>query len=763
LAPERLRADVNNAAQIKMVEHYNLIIRKKAELDHTEARGIHLQTIQRASDEMGGYVTSGGDPEVVGAKMLELRVLIEQGDRFNYYLDDEKAMLLNGIDRQYAMSSIIENLLNLAPNDDIAAADLIEGLVNFGNGTGTIQMVDEAGNIAKVPALDLPMTHDERMTMAEYAINLVNQRSAAFDNVNDSRLLRDKKDFYDWFDKHAVYQALSKQPLDLNRLLFEFRVADDNINTFGYDDSLRNEIKNIILSETLNQRTETMSQWEIDFLAGFGPWMERTSQELQKRLGDRPISSLTQQEQRDIEHQVRMTVGSVPGGNKQSAEGARTIGKYYTALTSRDYTPEFYENLIANWDSRDVQELEWQIDTQMSKIGIWSEASINAIVGKLMTPEGMNPETLQRTLDVARMFWDNPSFRNNMMDENALGRTVGGALNDLFSYGGQPTIGNVNKLLENYSDPNYSRFGPWANVSEEDRQLFLQTAEVAIADVFEADWYNLWSRTGKVVGGRRLDFNPWNSTLAGIPGEVTEAVKIQLMAESGHIDRKRPESFYPYIRMSVDKVLHDKGYGASAIGYSQVRHSEVYHGAFMYDWFAGYRKPDYAISQFPPEYFAMGQPDASGKRSIDQNLMKFTTEDFQEVLNDVAKQRNDEKWIAGENAALVYNGERAAAFGYPTWDIMLILADGTTEILTQETPYGVSRINFNMNDARVRNDKFRADGGENNKLSVRMRVNSQNGNVSNFDPYALLGPENPVWTEMPKPAKEPVWIELPET
>jgi len=251
LAPDFIKADVNNTAQIKMVEHFNHIIRVKAERDHTEARGLQLQTIDNHMTELGGYVAGNADPDVIGAKMLEARAAIEQGDELHFWLDDEKQMMLDGIDRQFVVSKISSLINSLPPGDDVAAKELALALNGFANGEGTFPMIDEAGNISDVPLDEVPMAQDERIQIAEFATKLLVTQTGAFTDVQDARLSRDWEDFFDWFSPHALLSITpgSGVALDMPRLYREFDAAHRKVVDLGYKDTLREAIRDLITQQ----------------------------------------------------------------------------------------------------------------------------------------------------------------------------------------------------------------------------------------------------------------------------------------------------------------------------------------------------------------------------------------------------------------------------------------------------------------------------------------------------------------------------------
>jgi hypothetical protein len=733
LAPDFVKADVNNTAQIKMVEHFNHIIRVKAERDHTEARGLQLQTIDNHMTELGGYVSGNAEPDVIGAKMLEARAAIEQGDELHFWLDDEKQLMLDSIDRQFVVSKISSLINGLPPGDDVAAKEMALALNGFANGEGTFPMVDEAGNIADVPLEDVPMAQDERILIAEFATKLLATKHGAFTDVQDARLNRDWEDFFNWFSPHALNAITpgSGVQLDIGRLYVEFDKAHRKVVDLGYDDALRETIRDLITQQVGGGRNMSAEQTAFD--EDWQAWNRMVRIETEKRLADTDPQSLTQQEALELRHGVLRDTGGLSSGNQQTAANSRFVSEYYSGMAARDLTgPEGrdYWNDVLQAPTQDKwAEVEWLAKYQFSPIGIWPQELSAAIIGKMNDPEGMSQRTLEDTMRLTRAFWDQPTFQNNMTDGNALGTQVGRTLDHLFRMGGQPTAEEAQYFLEKFRDPDWSPQKVWASRDSDDRDAYIASADKAIDNFFNANWRTGWMRRGLQTG--TVGFNPFDDDLAGVPPDVKFDVMQRVIANAGFIDSSQPEMFNIFIAQSVDKAMHDKGYAPTQIGYSRFRHND----SFSHEW----TRPDAAIVAFPPEYFARtdNQGNLTPSGTVNKELMGLVTENFQVVLDHYWKQRfgnlpvNEQpaRWVAGVNTGLRYNGDASAKLNTPHWDIMLVRAGGLEpEVLNESGLFDGTNFTFNMDEAVFRFNKIQdVKRREAQERRAKIRLDYQTG------------------------------------
>jgi len=719
LAPDFLKPDVNNAAQVKMVEHYNHIIRQKAERDHSEARGVHLQFMDDLSDELIGYIESGADDEIVGAKMLEIRAAIEQGDELNYWLDDEKMMMHDTLNKRMSLAEIITQIQRVPLGDDVAQAEMIQSLSEFANGDGKIVVVNELGERERVDVTDIYPNPEDRAAIAEVAANTLNAKMANFENLQDARLQRNWEKFFNWYDQHAVTQAAAGQPLDMGRLSEEFSKAHNDVMTKGYDSTLREAIRNIMLGQYTSGGDGSMSKWKERFLEGWVNWHERYQIERENFLQGRNIEDLTPDEMSDLHEMVVDRIGSIPGGHVQSEAATDEVNEFYTALTGRTFDQSLYEDLIANPDDPRWAELKnWM--PLMGEIGLWDRGMVNAMIGKLRDPETMSPETLKNVLALNRMFWEEPTFRYNMIDSNALGGRIGRALDYVHRTKMNPTPAELKKILDQFADSNWSPRKDWLARSPEERETFRNMANERLEKVFQAQWTSAWWPSGIQAPGLFTE-------LAGIPEEVRSLVIDSVIAEAGFIDTNDPETFDTFIYRATHRALAQSGWTPSKIGYSPQRYGANYDGLF-----GGFDRPDYALSKYAPEYYAR---DKNG--NVDRTMIRYVEEDAQVVLNAYEKQTGN-KFVIGKNAALIYNGEASRRQSakmndgqwHPMYEIALIKDDGNYETLQEYQQLEGVPVYFNMMGSMVRYRKDERKMMElRNQRTAAFRTDYQNGQL----------------------------------
>ena len=470
LAPDYLKADVNHTAQVKMVEHFNHIIRVRAERDHTEAKGMQIQTIDDLMDDVVGYVSGGAPAEIIGAAVLKAKAAVEQGDALHFWLDDEKRERMEAIDRQYAVATISRLVTTLPQGDPVAAKELALALNNFANGVGDFPMVNAAGEIVHIPLEDMPISQIERIAISEFALGILQKQEEAFGNLQDARLTRDWEDFQNWYIPHQ-FDVLTNPTvgLDMERLQREFRSADFNVQTKGYQDTLRNYILDEMQKAVTGGGKPTAFQKAFD--PGFIEWVNQMNAEQARTRQGRPREDFTPEELRDQWQAARQVVGNIPGGyREQTKAGAQEVTPYYTSLTGVNMDRQFYSDLINNPDDPRWADLETLVPSRMSLIGIWDDPLRDTLIGRLTNTEGMNQESLEGTMKLARLFWEQPTFKRNIRDSSALGEDLGGALNSIFNRTGNIQVADFQKRLENFTDPNYSpavKIGPLVLLSHE--------------------------------------------------------------------------------------------------------------------------------------------------------------------------------------------------------------------------------------------------------------------------------------------------------
>lgn len=717
LAPDHLKPDVNTTAQIKMVEHFNHITRVKAERDHAAAKGVHLQAMGDIYDDVLGYAEAGAEEEAI-AKMQEFRAKVAEGSfegGFNYFTEDEMQTHLETLEDGFTFGSLIGEI-NSVPDDELAYAEMVEKMTDFGMGKGKVKVIGLDGEVGYDDVENVFPNPEERNKIATHAIALLNQRATSFSNVQDKRLQRDWERFYDVYSPMAL-NALRGGEVDLDWLFTEFDKAHRNVLELGYDDQLREEIRRLIGLHTTDDGS--WSQERQDFDDQFRAYWRMYGEEDADRYGNVDPSSMSPDDIIKRDFDVEMSVGNIAPGSKQTAGNTRWIGEYYSTMSGRkmhgDEGYDYWNQLLQNPSHEGWNEVEWMAKYRFNKIGLWPQELTAAIQGKLRDVEGMNQETLDSTLRLARIFWDEPTFRANMTDGNALGRRVGGALNHMFRMGGQPTVAEATEYLKNFGDPDYRPQDSYNSMDKDAKADFDAAADSAIDKYFSGSW--IFRPKGLQAEGR--GFNPFDEDVAGVPFALKNAIMQRVIGQSGFIDPDDPDQFIPFIHKIANETMRELGYATSELGYSPMRYGENY--------FAEWTRPDTAIVQWAPEYFA--RDPVTG--NVDRHLMGRMKENMQVVLDWYGDEsRYDWDFVAGKNAALEYNAEASARLGRgPAFNIRLIRDNGIeTEYLTETGITGGDRVILTMEEAMLWNEKRKEEKRiRQNEITQRMRTDFQNG------------------------------------
>jgi len=721
LAPDMLKPDVNQSGQVITVEHYNRIIRVTAERDHAEAREVHLNSIQTIRNDLIGYVESDAPQDVINAQMMKLRAAIVEGrdireGGFSFWNDAEMSDMLDDVEQTYALSRLVASVVNL-PDDPVAHAEALQALTDLALGEGSIQMIDEFGEAYISPVAEIWPNPADRIALSAIASDVLRLKGIAFQGVRDARLDRKVIDFFNWFTPHAVHNLPKGIPLDIDRLYDEFLKADADVKSFGFDDTLREAIADIILGTLTGG--PNMTQWEEDFIPGWQSWNERFEAEVLRLLDGEPMESYSKEEQREIANAAYDTIGSVPGGHDQTPDGAREIWKYYNGMTGLELDQGFYDDLIDNPNHPRWADLDYFVPGQLAHIGIWQKELSDAIIGRLMDPEGMNTSTLTQTMRLARRFWDSPSFRDNMQDKNALGPQVGGALELIFDNNGMITADNVQKVLESFGRSGYNPHMKYDDMSDLVKAEWEAKAKAYLETKFTNNWWAL-GIIGMGVKGVEVPrwfeggYNPLAPQLTGIDGIYQDRIIGKLKLKSGRMDPDNPDAFSPFINDAVNEVMKENGLAPTKIGFSATRYSNYYEwSGWPNTWPREFSRPTWAIVQRPPEWYVAQDKDISKGGVVNRDAMVYVEDNFQKILNDYSEQTwpgEEPHYKAGVNAGLRYSGLNTAPdrLGQPTWEIVLLARNGVDQkILTKQGKWGDVRVLFTLENAlkRYREDR----------------------------------------------------------
>ena len=708
LSPDILKTDVNQSAQVVMVEHYNQIIRRTAEKDHAEARAVSLTSLNDLGDELVGYVEAGATDAQISAQMLKIRAVIEEGrdvreGGFGFWGEAEAELMLDQVDKRYVLSKLISSITGL-PDDPVAHADALQALDDFSAGDGTISMINEFGEHYTADVTEIYPNPDDRAEIVAHSVSVLALKERAFLGVRSARLERDMDTFFNWFSPHAL---ANKDNWDLPRLYEEYDKAHQNVLLHDYDDTLRETIRGLIDQQETGM-TGTASQWQKDFDPVYQNWMDRYEAEMAKFFDGRPASDYTDDEVRDFNDATLRRIGNIT--SDQSASSEREIGRYYNGMTGRDLTQGYWEDMIENRNHPGWSEMQLMVPSRLARVGVWPKEVNDAIKGKLEAPESLSRDTLNNTLELARLFYDQPSFANNMEDANALGTQVGGALRYLFDNNGMLNADNVREQLDNFGRSDYR---PYINYDKMPDEVKLEWEAQAKAYLAGAMENNNWMSIGpaKGVEAPRWSEGGWNPLapqLTGLDSIFQNLVIDKLKKYAGRMNPDNPDSFAPYISRAVNEVLQENGLAPTKIGYNADRYSNYYEaGGWPNQWLRGFTKPTWAVVQRPPEWFVANHPrynafSKDGK--VNRDVMEFITADFQKVLTAYSKARwpdDETHWKAGENAALIYSGINSASDreAIPSWTIVLIGDNGIDqETLTRGGLFEDDPVLFNLEE-----------------------------------------------------------------
>jgi len=676
LAPDRLKGDVNNAAQITMVEHFNHIVRAKAERDHVEAGEVHLQSTEKLYDDMAGYAFGGADDEIVGAKMLEIRAHILQGEQFNYWNAAASAEQAALIDKRYAVAGITGDIARLAA-DPVTHAAAIEQLEQFALGNGTLRMVDEAGNVAIVDAQEIMPDPEEREAIAAVGIATIKNKEASRGSYETERHGRQADNFEHWFLQHSITQASIGGQLDMANLQSWFNKAQDESN-----EPLMKRIQQVMVGAYAGAVGESGTRAErraVQALAFTSRQRANATNQFMKDNGMENLDSLSDEQKVALDEAIWRSTG--PVDIPQSAEMAEDIGGMYDAMAGYSVDVGTASlDAIENW-----------IDKGAGKIGVipWG---LSIPLNSMLNSD--NEDQIDRALDIGRMLYNNNNTKANMGDSTALG-TNGEALAYIFdNYApGGIQAGQVTELLKNFGTPGWSPHMDWSAMHPDDREVMMSD----VADELDGRFTSVIP-TGFEVSAFNFSLRP---ELGGYPVEMEKQIFSEIRSRAGLMNPRKPETYDRHIDAAINTVVKQHGWVPSKLGWSESRFTE------------DKRPATNAFSQFAPEAFYR---DPHG--NADRNVLDQVEVDFGTHLKGLMKaQPSLPKLIAGENAFLEYNASQSVTLDngrhIPAYNIITLNTEGRGVLMTSDRyTYGdQGAINFELayqTGNRITMDTFRA-------------------------------------------------------
>jgi hypothetical protein len=420
LAPDRLKADVNGTAQIRMVEHFNHIIREKAERDHTEAGQVHSQSIDVDYDDAAGYAVSSQTPEddaTVGAKILEIRAKIEEGKSFNFWNEAEAQERIDLIDKKIALSYLTGEITRLA-NDPLTHAEAIEQLNQFAMGVGEIKTVDELGIVVMRPVSEVYPNPEDREVIAAAGIGIIKDKEAARGNLEAEQFGKQNDSFHEWWLPHSIQRAGEGRMVDMDMLAGWFEKASAERNH-----SLMESIQRIMLSAWSSAAGDSGTRVQrraAAAIANHARVMDQAQREFMGEHGLENLEGLSIEQRQNLSDALWRKAGDID--IPQSAEMAEDIGGLYLAMSG-------LQGIDLNIGGSSLPEIQHYIKSSAGRVGVigWD---ISIPMNEMLSSE--NQDQIDRALDIGRMLYAERATSRNMEDSTALGHRNGRALTYIF-------------------------------------------------------------------------------------------------------------------------------------------------------------------------------------------------------------------------------------------------------------------------------------------------------------------------------------------
>ena len=666
LAPPLLKPDVNNNAQIRMVEHFNMLVRERAELDHLEAAAVHAQSIDGLYKDLAGYAVAGADPSITGAKMLQIRAAIVQGEALNFWNAAKSAELERQMDVRFATDTIVGEITRLA-DDPLEHAAAVDQLTKFALGEGTISMVDELGNVSKVPVEEIYPDPADRQFIADQGIGIIRAKEQGRAGYENERFSRQSDNFEHWFLPHALQQAKTGGELDLATIQSHYDKA-----AAANNQGLMKRTSDIMLGAytTNGEGSETRAARRAAAAVQFHSQQRRNMlQGYLDRYGADSLEQLSDDQMREFEMVSRRYAGAID--IPQGPEMAEELDGAYNAMAMTHGGIHFEDP-----------------DVPLLKIEQWIKdgpAQIGVVTWDMSIPmnsmlQSGNKDQIDRALAIGRMMYREPLIAKNMSDPSALGRN-GEALAYIFdNYSpGAIDAGRVTEILKQFSVPGWNPHLEWSAMGEDGRKKIMNK----VADELDGRFIAMFPGPNQA---RVLSGGLFRPAVGGYPAEMEQAIFHEIRSRAGVMNPDREETYERHIDAAIDAVVRQQGWVLSELGWSESRFTEDNDLA------------RYAHSKFAPEAFYR---DAEGY--IDREVMSEVWSDFQLHLDRLnAADPSLPLLAAGDNAFLEYNqamsGYNAEGRFVPSYNIVGVDTNGRRTVMTSDryTEGDQFTINFEL-------------------------------------------------------------------
>lgn len=666
LAPDFLKPDVNMAAQKTMVEHFNLIIRNKAEADWTDSRNQQITTIDNTLEEAQASAVAGNDDAVL-EHYIKMEAGLLQGQGPNFWGDSYPEFRREQFNEQLISSYMIGDITRL-PNDEVAMSLAEQQVAAFVDGKGKVKIIKN-GNLVMVDVAEAMPSEEKRAIIGANAIKAIGNREAAFVNVEDARHQRQFDEFLEKFMRQAVAAEFTGSKADRNWLLSEFHKADATDNE-TLKARIRAELK-------LSAPTAvTMTEYQKDYFAQAQSMMERTlaaQQIYADKQGVDRFELLTPETQQAFNDSLPPLIGVF--ALKQTNEGARLAD-------------EVYENIAPDlvWQSEDqggssAQSIDHFIKTSMQSLGLIPKQAINYIVNTLGNIDEAGGEEVMRVVSFFESMRDTPNIRGKL--QSAFGDANFAAL-AFISDNMMPSQVRDTAILTDVIKRAHqgNLWDPWKAMSQDARAV-MKEQMVETLRAHNNPWlgrngaaipYELLTDAENKIPGiaHMLGIDPSDDQLEAI----AEGIVNELVTSPSSRWRLDP------IGLNVDK--------ARAFG---MHGPDIFIGTALGGLLS--QQPATGYAEYPPIYWAE-QWALDHPASAREIHKKAIIPDLQRMLNQI---QSPVPLRAGKNVHVLYNAGASMLAGEPAFEMYITVKDRAAEQITSDGKWNGEPVYFYPQDA----------------------------------------------------------------
>lgn len=664
LAPDQIKGSINLTAQVKSVEHFNFIARQTAERDYNASVLTYNTTIKTGQDGIISSIMAGEDFDSIEAKYLAQRELIQAGMvEHNFYTEPEIAKQILQLDFAVSASTTMHEITNLQ-DDELDLATGLARLKSLANGEGDIlAMVD--GKMKQVPIAEAFPGIEDQMAISAAAQTIMANKSAAFNGQKDAEHAELENDYLTFKAGHF---------LSVSNGLIEFdRPAMERFHAKALQQD-NPELANRIYTDIMSQvDTGGANKTEIELGFFIADHMRRRKEALEKSdriLGPEGVANLSDEQKLERDRRIEL---AHPLHLDQ-------IEEYQSKWADPQY--DSFVNEFPDFDPF-ASDLERPFSDSITK------AYINGVIknGGDLIPSRIaqgivnnlrgdvsNEQVYSRTLEIVYELWKDNGTKRNL--RKSLPSGMFNALDHMFSYTAPSNITptQVQEEIRRYDDPTYRPHKAWVDLELEERAVVVEETEDMMRDMM------IHRPLGPFDGVQGTQVNAWWGTIGEIvgtqlPSEVQMKIYRAVEQRASWFDSSDTDHREIALRNVVDEMLFDWGYAPSKFGWNEAN-------AVIPRGIIGTNRPYNAIAERPPEflYRNSGRVTEQTKDSpTNVFVMKEIEKDFNVLLAAMQIEfPTAEKFIAGENAYLVYDQQHFDNSGKDRYEI--IIFDASTDL-----------------------------------------------------------------------------------